>query len=152
MTDQLDARIRALVLEVVDSGPVAPTFEDIESGMRELVVRRRVTRRAPVVVAIAACLAVALVIGGAFLLSGRNDSPSVRTPAGPPGYRRSERVCGQGLCEQQPRWHAVGDHDVDGQGVVHDHGRRTARSRRRITPDGKLRLRGTQRSQTAPCR
>jgi YVTN family beta-propeller protein len=46
--------------------------------------RRRVTRRAPVVIAIAACLTVALVVGGWLLFSGSNDSPSVQTPAGAP--------------------------------------------------------------------
>jgi YVTN family beta-propeller protein len=83
MADQLDARIRALVREVVDSAPAAPRFEEIEAGLFVPVARRRVTRQARVVVAIAACLAVALVIGG-LLLTGGEDSPSVRTPARPP--------------------------------------------------------------------
>src|ERR1700730_6961091 len=95
MADQLDARIRALVLEVVDSGPVAPPFEDIEAGMRELAVRRRVTRRAPVLVAIAACLAVALVTGGVLLVVAHNDPPTVRTPAGPPGARAPAECAGK---------------------------------------------------------
>jgi YVTN family beta-propeller protein len=47
----------------------------------ELVVHRRVTRRAPMVAAMAACLAVALVVGGWLLVSGGNDPPSVLTPA-----------------------------------------------------------------------
>ena len=84
MSDQLDDRIRAAVLEVVDSGPVAPPFEDIESGLLEPVVRRRVTRRALVMAAIAACVAVALVIGGSLVLSESDDSQSVQSPAGQP--------------------------------------------------------------------
>ena len=46
--------------------------------------RRRVTRRAPVVIAIAACLTVAFVVSGWLLFSGSSDSPSVQTPAGVP--------------------------------------------------------------------
>jgi YVTN family beta-propeller protein len=51
----------------------------------ELVVRRRVTRRAPMVVAIAAGLVVVLAIGGALLLSAGRDPSSVQTAAGAPG-------------------------------------------------------------------
>jgi hypothetical protein len=47
------------------------------------VARRRVTRRAPVVVAIAAGLAVAVIVGGLLLLSAGSDPSSVETPAGP---------------------------------------------------------------------
>ena len=49
----------------------------------ELVVRRRITRRAPVFAALAACLAIALVVGGSLVLSGSDDSPSVQTPRHP---------------------------------------------------------------------
>ncbi len=48
----------------------------------ELAVRRRVVRRDLLVVAIAACLVVALVIGGLVLLSHRSNGPTVETPAG----------------------------------------------------------------------
>jgi YVTN family beta-propeller protein len=48
------------------------------------LVRRRGTRRAPMVVAIAACLAVALVVGGSLLFSASNDPASVHTAAGRP--------------------------------------------------------------------
>ena len=81
MADQLDDRIRAHVLELVDSSPPAPTFDEIEAGLVEPVVRPPATRRARVLAVIAACLVVALVVAAALLLSGRSDSPSVRTPA-----------------------------------------------------------------------
>ena len=42
------------------------------------------TRRAPVVVAIAACVAVALVIGGTLLLADKDNRPSVHAPVGTP--------------------------------------------------------------------
>jgi YVTN family beta-propeller protein len=83
MPDQLDARIRAWVLEVVDSAPPTPPFDEIESDSRQVVVGRRSARRRPLVAAIAACLAVALVIGG-WLLFSRNDPSSVQTPTRPP--------------------------------------------------------------------
>ena len=50
----------------------------------ELVVRRHGTRRAPLIGAIAACLVVALVIGGWLLASSRDDPLSVQTSAGRP--------------------------------------------------------------------
>ena len=83
MTDQLDARIRAFVRELVDSSPAAPGFEDIEWGLHTPDTRPRLTRRTRVVVAIAACLVVALVIGS-ILLFARDNSPSVESPARPP--------------------------------------------------------------------
>ena len=48
----------------------------------ELAVRRGVVRRNRLVVAIAACLAIALVIGGLVLLSQKSNGPTVETPAG----------------------------------------------------------------------
>src|SRR6478752_5267983 len=48
----------------------------------ELAVRRRVARRNWVVVSIAACLALALVIGGLVLLSRKSEPPTVEAPAG----------------------------------------------------------------------
>ena len=39
MTDQLDARIRADVRELVDASHAAPPFEDIEIGLRTPVTR-----------------------------------------------------------------------------------------------------------------
>src|SRR5689334_13756182 len=48
----------------------------------ELAVRRGVVRRHRLVVGIAACLAVALVIGGLLLFSGNSDGPTVEAPAG----------------------------------------------------------------------
>ena len=80
MPDQLDARIHALVREVVDSAPPTPRFEDLEAGSAVLVVRHRAIPRARVIAAIAACVAVALVIGG-VLLFPRHDRPAVQTPA-----------------------------------------------------------------------
>ena len=49
----------------------------------ELAVRRRVLRRDWRVVGIAACLVVALVIGGLLLLARNSDGPTVEVPAGP---------------------------------------------------------------------
>ena len=81
MTGDLETRLRRYgetFEQVVDALPgTLPGTAD------ELAVRRRVTRRAPLFVAIAACLVVALVIGG-LLLVAHNDSPSVHTPAVPP--------------------------------------------------------------------
>jgi branched-chain amino acid transport system substrate-binding protein len=48
----------------------------------ELAVRRRFARRSRLVVAIAACLVIALVIGGLVLLSRNSNNPTVETPAG----------------------------------------------------------------------
>src|SRR5207247_1021124 len=58
----------------------------------ELVVRRRSTRRARLVYAIAACLVVGLVIGGWFLLSGSRSS--VIAPAGRRGAGEAGRCVG----------------------------------------------------------
>src|SRR5262249_46088554 len=44
----------------------------------ELAVRRGVVRRNRVVVGIAACLAIALVIGGLLAFSGKSDRPTVK--------------------------------------------------------------------------
>src|SRR4051812_44685346 len=79
MPDQLDARIRALVREIVDSAPPTPPFENLEAGSAVAVVRQRSRPRTRVLVAIAACVAVALVIGAAFLFS-RSDQPAVQSP------------------------------------------------------------------------
>ena len=56
----------------------------LDRDVDDLVARRRVTCRVPVVVAIAACLAVAFLIGGVLLLLGGDDPSSVQTPVGPP--------------------------------------------------------------------
>ena len=48
----------------------------------ELAVRRRVVRRDRLVVAIAACLVVALVIGGLLVFSQKSNGPTVEAPAG----------------------------------------------------------------------
>ena len=48
----------------------------------ELAGRRRLTRRMPVEVLIAACTRVALLVGGVLLLLRSGDGPSVQTPAG----------------------------------------------------------------------
>ena len=58
----------------------------------ELVARRRVTRRTPVLVATAACIAVALVISGVVFLSDGDDTRSVQTPAGPTAWARRRDV------------------------------------------------------------
>jgi branched-chain amino acid transport system substrate-binding protein len=50
----------------------------------ELAKRRRFVRRDWRVVAVAACLVVALVIGGLLLFSRNSDGPTVNAPAGPP--------------------------------------------------------------------
>ena len=80
MPDQLDARIRALVREVVDSAPPTPRFEDLEAGSAVLVVRQRAMPRVRVVVVIAACVAAALVIAGVLVFSSRHDPPAVHSP------------------------------------------------------------------------
>jgi len=48
----------------------------------DLVERGRLARRAPVLAAIAACLAALLVVGGLFLVSGGNNPSSVQAPGG----------------------------------------------------------------------
>ena len=123
MPDQLDARIRALVREVVDSAPSDATVRGhrMRFGGRS-VVRRRVTPRARVIAAIAACVVVALVIGGVLVFPGSDEPQSVQSPAGQPTRVRSG-VCGQGLRQQPGRRHGVGDHDGDGCGVGTDHRR-----------------------------
>jgi hypothetical protein len=82
MTDQLDARIRALVLEVVDSGPVPPPFEDIASGLeRDPAVGDGHGRRRRVAVTVA--LAAGLTLAGAVaLVADSRDTalPRVSTP------------------------------------------------------------------------
>ncbi len=105
MPDQLDARIRAMVREVVDSSPPVPRFEEIEAGLavpvvRQGAARQRVTRRTRVVVAIAACVAIALVIGGVVLVA-RNDSPSVKTPAVPPTAAVTKACAGKAYVNNQ---------------------------------------------------
>src|SRR6478735_7569272 len=80
MPDQLDARIRALVREVVGSAPPTPRFEDLEAGSAVLVVRRRAMPSVRVMAVIAACVAVALVVAGVLLVS-RHDRPAVQSPA-----------------------------------------------------------------------
>ena len=47
------------------------------------LARRRPTRPTWLIAAVAACLAIALVVGGWLLFSASGDSPSVTTPAGP---------------------------------------------------------------------
>ena len=49
----------------------------------ELAVRRGVVRRGRLIVGIAACLVIAIVIGGLVLISRNGDGPTVETPAGP---------------------------------------------------------------------
>ena len=83
MTDRLDAQLRALAHALVDEARVPTALQEREAELRGLPPR--VTRRAPVMVAIAACLVVALVVGGALLLSAGNDRSSVQTAAGASG-------------------------------------------------------------------
>jgi hypothetical protein len=86
MTDQLDTRIRAFVLEVVDSAPVPPTFEDIESGFGRATTvgaDRRFPRRGSVAI----IAAVALTVAGVVVLAGAfrdTTLPQVATPAAAP--------------------------------------------------------------------
>ena len=87
----------------------------------ELVVRRRATHRAPVVAAIAACLAVALVIGGLLLFSGSDDPSSVQTPVGPPAAAADSGCAGKAYVDEQRGRHGVGVHHRDGCGVCHHH-------------------------------
>src|SRR6478735_9483793 len=56
-----------------------PTFSMPSTD--ELAVRRGVLRRNRLVVAVAACLAIALVIGGLLIFSQKSNGPTVETPA-----------------------------------------------------------------------
>jgi hypothetical protein len=83
MADQLDARIRALVLEVVDSAPVPPTFEDIDSGLEPNTTAgsgHRPRRRVAVAVALAAALTL---LGAVALRVGSHDTAVVAVAAKP---------------------------------------------------------------------
>jgi hypothetical protein len=83
MADQLDARIRALVLEVVDSAPVPPTFEDIDSGLEPNTTAgsgQRPRRRVAVAVALAATLTI---LGAVALRVGSHDTTVVSVAAKP---------------------------------------------------------------------
>ena len=63
----------------------------------ELAVRRHVMHHDRLVVGIAACLAIALVIGGLLLFSGKSDGPTIETPAGTlPSQNRIRRLHRQG--------------------------------------------------------
>ena len=67
----------------------------------ELVVRRRVRRRTPVLVAIAACITVALVISGLVFLSNGDDTRSVETPAGPTAVDAAQGCAGKAYVNNQ---------------------------------------------------
>ena len=101
----------------------------------ELAVRRDGRRRNRLVVAIAACLVIALVIGGLLLFSRKSNDHTVETPVGtlPSTVTAVARA---GVRGQRGRRHGVGDHDDDGCGVGPHH-RRSASGRVAITPDGK---------------
>src|SRR5947208_428997 len=79
MPDQLDARIRALVREIVDSAPPTPRYELLDSGSAVRMVRPRSAPRTRVIAAIAACVVVALVIAGVVLFP-HDDRPAVQSP------------------------------------------------------------------------
>src|SRR4051794_30759248 len=78
MPDQLDARIRALVREIVDSAPATPSF-DLEGRSAVAVVHHRATPRTKAIATIAACVVVAMVIAAVLVFPGSNR-PSVQTP------------------------------------------------------------------------
>ena len=115
MTDQLDARIRALVREVVDSSPAAPRFEDIESAL--LATRRAPARHASYA---GRRRDRGLSRGRAGdrrrapLRRGTTRRRWSRRRARPTTVREAQRVCRQGLREQPRRQHGVGDHHGDG--------------------------------------
>ena len=93
MPDQLDARIRALVREIVDSAPPTPSF-DLSAGATLSVDRHRMSPRMRVIAGVAACVVVALVIAGVVLIP-QSDRSSVRSPA-PTGCSGKAYVNNQG--------------------------------------------------------
>ena len=58
-------------------------------------VPRHDVRRAPVLVGVAACVAIALLIAGAFVLARIDNPPSVHTPAGLPATRAAVGCAGK---------------------------------------------------------
>jgi YVTN family beta-propeller protein len=85
----MNESLRSRIAEFIDSGATAVTAQEAQerarrSGTTSGRQGAHVTRRAPVVAAIAACLAVALVVGGSLLFAGSNDPPSVQTRSGNP--------------------------------------------------------------------
>ena len=89
----------------------------------ELAVRRDGGRRDRLVVAIAACLVIALVIGGLLLFSRNSDGPTVETPVGTLHSTAVRRLHGQGLREQLAQGTVSLIDDGDGCGVGPHHRR-----------------------------
>ena len=111
MNTKLDARIRALVVEVVETSPAPPPFEALGQlaevqGIRArgAGVRRRRTR-----VLIAAAVCVALVVATGVVLSlGGDDGSRVVTPGRAPSRGTLARYGTNGVTVALPRsWYAA---------------------------------------------
>jgi hypothetical protein len=83
MNDQLDQRIRRLVVEVVDNSPAPPRFDELAP----LVPQRRPNRRI-VVVAVAALTVIALAFGAAWFVRDERSAPVRPARSGPGGVVR----------------------------------------------------------------
>ena len=120
MTDRLDAQLRALAHALVDEARVPTAFQTAKRSFAGCPGHASCA----IVVAIAACLVVALVVGGALLLSAGNDPSSVQTAAGASGG-----CAGKAYVADQGDGSRVGHHDRDGRGVG-DHSRRPSNAGR----------------------
>ena len=78
MPDRTDERVRALIVELVEHAPAAPTFEELEHWATTIEARPRRRRAMMVAIAIAS---VALVVG---VVLGRSDERSGRVRVGEP--------------------------------------------------------------------
>jgi YVTN family beta-propeller protein len=79
----IESVLRTALRDAADQIDVRPTTPT--ATVDDLVARRRVTRRAPTVLAIAAGLVVALVVGGSLILSASRDPSSLKTRGAPGG-------------------------------------------------------------------
>jgi hypothetical protein len=110
MNTELDARIRALVVEVVETSPPPPPFEALGqlADAQAVRVRGARVRRARTRVLIAAGVCVALVVATGVLLSlGGDDGSRVVTPGSAPSRGTLARYGTNGVSVALPRtWYA----------------------------------------------